>query len=195
MGKRPRNSSFKPASDFAFRADELVAVAGELIAFAVEAGPDPRKIDHVWITIRAGRFGQVRISVNTYSVRHAADGYDPRMRVAAVASRWTQLPEPGILPAGGLDYALLEREQAIVFREMERVALEDLLAARAGRAIFVQAWGALYLRDQLGIHQVHSRRASCSVRTDLVGQDGALRFFYREEAATELLLFKYCGQA
>jgi hypothetical protein len=41
---------------------------------------------------------------------------------------------------------------------------------------------------------VHSRRASCSVRTDYVGRDGAVRFYYRENAAAEMLLFKYCGQ-
>jgi hypothetical protein len=77
---------------------------------------------------------------------------------------------------------------------MERPALEELLTAKAHRAIFVEAWGALYLRDRLGIHQVHSRRASCSVRSDYVGRDGAVRFFYREDSASEMLLFKYCGQ-
>ena len=84
--------------------------------------------------------------------------------------------------------------QAIDYREMERTALETMLKAKADRAIFVEAWGALYRRDRLGIHQVHSRRASCSVRTDFVGRDGALRFYYREDSAAEMFLFKYCGQ-
>jgi hypothetical protein len=93
-----------------------------------------------------------------------------------------------------LDYAELERAQAVEYRETERTALEAMLKARADRAIFVEAWGAFYRRDRLGIHQVHSRRASCSVRTDYVGRDGALRFYYREDSAAEMLLFKYCGQ-
>ena len=71
--------------------------------------------------------------------------------------------------------------------------MEELLAAKAGRAIFAEAWGALYLRDRLGIHQVHSRRASCSMRSDYVGRDGPIRFYHRENSA-ETLLFKYCGQ-
>lgn len=78
---------------------------------------------------------------------------------------------------------------------MERGALEDLLSDKCGRAIFLEVWGAFYLRAGLGIHQIHSRRASCRVRTDYVGRDGAIRFSYRENSATEMLLFKFCGQA
>jgi len=117
------------------------------------------------------------------------------MRVGVIASQWSQLPKSGIFPAAGLDYAELERAQAIEYREMERTVLETMLKARADRAIFVEAWGALYRRDLLGIHQVHSRRASCSVRTDHIGRDGALRFYYGDDSAAEMFLFKYCGQA
>lgn len=56
-------------------------VAGEPADFQVEADLDSLKIDHVWITIRAGRFGSLRISISTYSLKHATDGFDPRMRV------------------------------------------------------------------------------------------------------------------
>ena len=181
-------------ADFAFRADEFVAGAGELVTFEREVSPDPGKTDHFWITIRAGDFGLLRISISTYSLKHLADGFDPRMRVGVVASNWSQLPASGVFPAAGLDYAEFERASPVVYQEMEQPALEDLLAAKARRAIFVEAWGALYLRDRLGLHQVHSRRASCSVRTDYVGRDGAVRFYYREKAAAEMLLFKYCGQ-
>ena len=191
-----RNSSTarNKGADFAFRADEFVVAAGELVAFERETGADPGKIDHFWITIRADDFGRLRISINTWSLKHAADGFDARMRVGVFASKWSVLPASGVFPAAGLDYADFERASPIVYREMERLALEELLTAKARRAIFVEAWGALYLRDRLGIHQVHSRRASCSVRTDYVGRDGAVRFFYRENAAAEMLLFKYCGQ-
>ena len=100
-------------ADFSFRADEFVVGAGEAIGFQVESDIDPHKIDHVWVTIRAGRFGPLRVSINTYSLKHAADGFDPRMRVGVIASQWSQLPESGIFPAAGLDYAELERAQAI----------------------------------------------------------------------------------
>ncbi len=182
-------------NDFAFRAEQFVLGAGEIVSFMREADPDPAKIDHFWITIRAGHFGRLRISISTWSLKHAADGFDPRMRVAVVPGTWSQLPPSGLFPAPGLDYAEIERATPVVYRELERPALEQLLEAKARRAIFLEAWGALYLRDRMGIHQVHSRRASCSVRTDYVGRDGALRFYYREEFASEMLLFKYCGQA
>ncbi len=183
----------RPGLDFAFRADEFVFVAGEPAEFLVETG-DAQKIDHVWITIRAGTFGRLRVSINTWSLKHAADGFDPRMRVAVSAQPWARLPASGVFPARGFDYGELESAQEIVYREMDRPALEKMLRAQTDRAICVEAWGSLYLRDQLGIHQVHSRRASCSVRTDHVGRDGALRFYFPGQTA-EMVLFKYCGQA
>ncbi|MBA3652414.1 MAG: hypothetical protein H0W66_13280 [Chthoniobacterales bacterium] len=190
---RKSKSSPRSGLDFAFRADEFVLVAGEPADFQVETG-EPQTIDHVWITIQAGNFGRLRISINTWSLKHAADGFDPRMRVAVSARPWTRLPASGVFPACGLDYGELERAHAIVYREMDRPALEKMLRAQTDRAICVEAWGSLYLRDQLGVHQVHCRRASCSVRNDYVGRDGALRFYFPGQTA-ETILFKYCGQA
>ncbi len=181
-------------ADFAFRAGEFVVAAGEPANFQVEPDEDPRKIDHVWITVRAGRFGRLRISISTWSLKHAADGFDPRMRVGLLAAPWTQMPESGVFPARGLDYGELERGQSVAYPAMERLALEKMLREKTDRAICVEAWGALYLRDRLGIHQVHSRRASCSVRSDHVGRDGAVRFYFPGGTA-EMILFKYCGQA
>ena len=82
----------------------------------------------------------------------------------------------------------------MTYIEYERPALETLLTEKTGRALFIEAWGELYIRNHLGIHQVHSRRASCSVRQDYKGRDGALRFYYGGNATAEMLLFKYCGQ-
>ena len=192
VGRHPTTSRNQGA-DFVFRADEFVVGAGELISFASEMELDPGKIDHFWITIRAGNFGLLQISISTWSLKHAAEGFDPRMRVGVLPSNWSQLPASGVFPAKGLDYATLERANPLVYREMERPDLEQLLAAKAARAIFVEAWGALYLRDRLGIHQVHSRRASCSVRTDYIGRDGAIRFYFPDKTG-EMILFKYCGQ-
>lgn len=176
------------------RAGEFVLVAGAPVAFAAEQNADPRNIDHFWITIRAGRFGSVRISISTSSRQHAMAGFDPRMRLAIVSSTWSELPPSGVFPVPGLNYAQLESAQPVVYRETERPALEKLLAAKARRAVFVEGWGALYLRDQPGIHQVHSRRASSSVPTDHVGRDGAIRFYFAENRTAEMLLFKYAGQ-
>ncbi|MEO7724477.1 MAG: hypothetical protein ABIU29_07285 [Chthoniobacterales bacterium] len=190
---RKSKNSPRPGLDFAFRAEQFVVAAGEPAGFQIETGADPLKIDHVWITIRAGQVGRLRIAINTWSLKHAADGFDPRMRVAGFGEAWTKLPASGAFPALGLDYAELERVYSVVYRETERPILEELLRTKTERALCVEAWGSFYVRDQLGIHQVHSRRASCSVRTDHVGRDGALRFYFPGQAA-EMILFKYCGQ-
>ena len=68
-----------------------------------------------------------------------------------------------------------------------------LLIARTRAAVRIEVWGELYRRGHLGLHQIHSRRASCAVSTDLIGHDGALRF-YLPEGKAEMFLFKYCGQ-
>ncbi|MBA3543680.1 MAG: hypothetical protein H0T83_04470 [Chthoniobacterales bacterium] len=188
-------SKIRPRSDFAFRADEFVLVAGEPASFAAEIDSDPRNVDHFWIGIRAGRFGLVRISVNTFSRKQDAAGFDPRMRVGTVCASWAKLPPGDVFPVPGLDYAQLETAKPIVYQPTERPDLENLLAAKCERAVFIEGWGALYLRDQLGIHQVHCRRASSSVPTNHKGRDGALRFYFREDFRTEMLLFKYFGQA
>jgi hypothetical protein len=94
----------------------------------------------------------------------------------------------------GLDYHEIEAVEKVTYIDYERPALETLLAEKAGRAIFIEAWGELYVRNHLGIHQVHSRRASCSVPQDYTGRDGAIRFYFGRDATAEMLLFKYCGQ-
>ena len=190
-----RRSKPRPpfGDNFAFRAEEFVRVAGPPAGFRVEVDRDPLRIDHVWITILAGRFGRLRIDINTYSLRHVADGFDPRLRVGLISAPWTQLPASGVVAVSGLDYAELERVTPVLYRETERVDLEELLRVKTERALCIEAWGAIYLRDRLGIHQVHSRRASCSVPTEYIGRDGAIRFYFPESLA-ETVLFKYCGQ-
>ena len=94
----------------------------------------------------------------------------------------------------GLDYHAIEAAEPVTYIEYERPALEKLLAEKTARAISIEAWGELYIRNHLGIHQVHSRRASCSVLQDYKGRDGAIRFYYGDNATAEMLLFKYCGQ-
>jgi hypothetical protein len=172
---------------------DLVHVAGSPIAFAAEVDRVPANIDHFWITIGIGSGEPIRIALSTHSRRNAAAGFDPRMRVGIVASTWSDLPTPGLVKSPGLNYRTIEAASPVNYAEYERPALEVLLTDSATRAVFIEAWGELYVRTHIGIHQVHSMRASCSVSRDLMGRDGAIRFYFSDKTA-ELLLFKYCGQ-
>ena len=174
--------------------DQYVTVAGEVAAVAVEQDRDPSKIDHVWITVRAGEFGRLQVSLSTWSRQARALGFDPRVRVGAITETWSKLPSAGVRRAAGLDYAQLEAGAAIAYVPHERAALEELLVERARRAVFVEAWGEFYIRAHSGVHQVHSRRASLAVARDVIGQDGAVRFYFEDPRRCEMLLFKYAGQ-
>jgi hypothetical protein len=173
---------------------EFVHVAGIPIAFAAETDPVPSNIDHFWITIGMGGDEPIRIALSTHSRQNAAAGFDPRVRVGVVRSAWKELPATGVLACRGFDYREIDAAGLVTYIKYERPALEALLAEKAGRAIFIEAWGEFYVRNHCGIHQVHSRRASCSVLQDYTGRDGAIRFYFGGDAAAEMLLFKYCGQ-
>ena len=190
-----RHRQRKKYPEFRSRQGELVVVAGELVEYAAETSRDPINIDHFWITIRTGHPGLLRIALSTFSRINARAGFDPRVRVGIVASRWTELPAAGVFESRGLDYAEIESKNVVHYAEYERPALEELLLRKIGRSVFVEAWGEFYARDHLGIHQVHSRRASCGVSLDYQGRDGAIRFYFGDDSTAEMLLFKYCGQA
>jgi hypothetical protein len=172
---------------------DLVHVAGKPIAFAAEIDRVPANIDHFWITLGTGSGEPIRIALSTHSRQNSAGGFDARMRAGIVPSTWQTLPPAGLVKSGCLDYQVLEAASPVTFVEYERPALELLLTEKTRRAILIEAWGELYVRAHLGIHQVHSMRASCSVPRDFLGRDGAIRFYF-EDARAELLLFKYCGQ-
>src|SRR3982751_2768757 len=87
--------------------DQYVHVAGEVATVAVETDSDPRKIDHVWLTLRAGEVGRVQVSLSTCSRQSAAVGFDPRISLGTVVSSWRELPSAGLAVAEGLDYAVL----------------------------------------------------------------------------------------
>jgi hypothetical protein len=172
---------------------DIVHVAGTPITFAAEIDAVPANIDHFWITIGFGSRDPIRISLSTHSRQNAAAGFDPRIRLGIVASSWTELPRAGLEKSPGVDYRAIEQASPVTYVEQARPALEILLADKANRAAFIEAWGELYVRTHIGIHQVHSMRASCSVPRDFVGRDGAIRFYF-PDGQSELLLFKYCGQ-
>ena len=174
--------------------DRYVSVVGEIASVAIESNDDSAKIDHVWISVRAGEYGRVQVSLSTASRQSRAAGFDPRVRVGVIPSAWTELPPAGLRVTAPLDYGLLEAAHRVVYAPFERVVVEQLLLEKARRAIFVEAWGEFYVRAHIGIHQIHSRRASYAVPRDVIGKDGAIRFYYTEANASEMLLFKYDGQ-
>jgi hypothetical protein len=188
---RPRQQTRR--ASFGFKHGDLVHVAGTPISFVAEIDAVPTNIDHFWITVGVGAGEPIRISLSTHSRQNAAAGFDPRIRLGVVAAPWVELPPAGLTTSPGLDYSAIEQTTPVTYVEQARPALELLLADKAKRATFIEAWGELYVRTHIGIHQVHSMRASCSVPRDLIARDGAIRFFFADGTA-ELLLFKYCGQ-
>ena len=190
----PHRRRQKPArGSLGLNHGDLVHLAGTPVAFAAEIDRVPANIDHFWITVAIGAGEPIRIALSTHSRQNAAAGFDARMRVGRRASTWSELPAAGLFKSIGLDYHSLEAATPIVYVEYERPPLEVLLADNARRAVLIEAWGEIYIRVHVGIHQVHSMRASCSVPRDLIGRDGAIRFYFPDGAA-EMLLFKYCGQ-
>ena len=168
-------------------------MAGRPIQFEIECDVDETRIDHVWLDIEAGDERFFRIALNTWSRSSFASGFDPRIRVAIVASTWNELPLSGVFRSDGLDYSIIETKNGVGFQPYQRTTLERLLIEKFERAIFIQAWGELYDRGHRGLHQVHSRRASAVVQNDYVGRDGAVCFYY-ENPERETLLFKFFGQ-
>jgi hypothetical protein len=173
---------------------KFVHVTG--VPYFVEREPetDDAKVDHVWITLEVPPFGRVRIVINTVSLLSRDAGGDPRMRVAILSSAWIEKPAPTLVEEPGQDYAKIEKTTKVGYADIERDALAELLMERAKKAVRAEVWGDLYARDHLGVHQVHSRRASSAVATDIKNRDGALKLYYAEDNLAELFLFKFSGQ-
>ncbi len=175
-------------------APKFVHVTGVPYAVALEIAEDPTRIDHVLMTFEAPPFGRLIAAVNTTSRLNRDAGFDARVRLAIVRSTWTEKPMPGLEECAGLDYAKLTKGADVVWEHLERDTLSELLIAKAKIAVRVEVWGELYGRSAIGVHQIHSRRASTAVATDVKNRDGALKFYFAEENAAELLLFKFDGQ-
>lgn len=170
----------------------LIKVVGRILGAEVEKHGCSDSVDHVWIRIHAGE--EVLVAVNTSSRKNLLAGFDPRVRVGLCRGTWRTLPPSGaeICPAN--DYEEIEVRSNVFFEHYDRGPLEDLLLDRCAGARLLEVWGAPYHQRVPGVHQVHSRRASCAVPEDLRGRDGALKFYFESGQATEHFLFKFCGQ-
>jgi len=173
---------------------KFVHVRGVPYTVAVEESSDPLKLDHVFLTLEVPPFGRLKASINTLSRQNREAGFDPKVRIAIVPSRYTEKPATGLEECSGQDYARIEAAQKVVYKAYEREELTELLVTKLKAAVRVEVWGELYARDHLGIHQIHCRRASSSVPTDYKNRDGALMLYYPTDNLAELILFKFAGQ-
>ena len=172
---------------------KFVHVTGVPYTVEVEQSEDPLRVDHVWITLEVPPFGRVRASINTISRFNRDAGFDSRVRVGIVPGTWEEKPANGLVEEPGQDYAMIEAAVPVTYEFHEHDHLVELLLTKAKTAVRAEVWGELYVQDHLGVHQIHSRRASCAVTRDLKGRDGALKLYYTDNTS-ELFLFKFCGQ-
>lgn len=172
----------------------LVHLVGDNSKARVEREDHKPVPDHIWISVDPGVSLRVMISVNTFSLRHGEAGFDPRVRVGIIADTWVKLPERGINECKRFSYDDLPEIASVDFRQVERVFLEQMILDRVHQSILLEAWGTPYQHEVPGIHQIHSRKASCAVTQSVEGRDGALRFFFQQQNRMETFLFKFCGQ-
>jgi hypothetical protein len=169
-------------------------VAGTVTQFAVENSAREENIDHVYVTIDAGLPRPITLSLNTLSFRNRVAGHDPRIRLGTLRWRWTHLPARGLYPLEFFDYDTVELLENVEYRVLERTAMEEYFALRCANCRRIEAWGVPYHRTHPGLHQIHSRRASAGVASDLRGHDGAVRFYFDDDQRLELALLKFAGQ-
>lgn len=177
--------------------ERLVLATGDVIAATVELADQEFRIDHVWIFLDCGIGEPVTVSVNTTSRKSAQAGWDPRLRWGKTTGSSQHMPPRGLRPLARFDYAEVELAQNVFYEHVDRTDCEERILGLARSCDRVEAWGAPYRRGgQMGLHQIHSRRASCAVADDVTGVDGGLRFYLRgeHEVGWTMVLFKFCGQ-
>jgi hypothetical protein len=169
-------------------------VVGDSLRAQVEDASEEHKVDHVWITMDPGCGFRVLVSVNTFSWKNHVAGFDGRVRLAMVRGTWEDLPPRVAESSEGFSYEDWESRHNIYFEIYEKEDLEATLLEKSSRARLLEVWGTPYHRNRTGLHQIHSRKASCAVPVAIPHRDGALRFYFQEGRRSELLLFKFCGQ-
>ncbi len=169
-------------------------MVGTVVKFEIESPKRPENLDHVFVNLDAGVSAPIVLSINTLSFRNRMAGHDARIRAGVLRHVWQKPPSPGLYSLESFDYGTVEFLEPVEYRELERTEVEDFFAGHCSSCRLVEAWGVPYHRSQPGLHQIHSRRASCAVPEDLIGRDGAVRFYFDEGRISELVLLKFCGQ-
>ncbi len=172
----------------------LMHVVGEPVSAEVEIARRAELIDHVWLTLNAGSFGPVRAAIATWSKRNADAGFDERVRLGVGRIECT-LPHPrGVFSSPGLAYENLEASHNIFFEYQSRLQMEEWLIAEIAKSDLIEIWGRVYTRKHIGVHEIHSMRASCAVPVDELNHDGAMLLHRTRESTAKWCLLKFCGQ-
>lgn len=177
--------------------EPFVRACGDELEARIEDDPRPERVDHVWVTMRCGSLGRIVVALNTVSLRSREAGCDARLRVGRLAGSARELPPTGWEHSEPFDYEEFEAAHNVFYEKLERAAIERLVMELTSRASLLECRGAAFRRHgRIGIHQIHSRRASLAVPVDVRGKDGSLRFFYPEGGrwAWTWLFFKFAGQ-
>jgi hypothetical protein len=174
-------------------APRFARIVGVPTHVEIEPERDLRKQDHVWLTLEIPPLGNVRAVINTLSRLNRDAGFDGRIRIGTLRSSSDKPPDPLLEDSAGLDYATLETVHNIFYEPYEHEDAAALLIKKGRAASRAEAWGELYGRNHLGLHQIHSRRASSAVGFDVRNRDGALKFYFPDSTA-EMLFFKFVGQ-
>lgn len=173
----------------------LVRVVGAVRHARIEPSLREADIDHVWLTIEAGIACPIEVAVNTLSRRNRDAGFDARVRLGRKREPWIDLPALAVEPIERFSYAEKEARANFFYETPDRPELEKILLDTAANCLRVEVIGAPYHRRPLvGLHQIHSRRASCAVAEDIDGRDGALKFWLPFPREIHWLFFKFCGQ-
>lgn len=173
---------------------KFVHVTGVPYIVEIAKAAAPEEADHVWITLEVPTLGRIRTTINTTSKLCRTAGADPRIRVGAQESVWTEKPPTGLLESEGQSYAVFEAATKLDYTPYEQAELAEMISSKAKSAVRAEVWGDLYARDHLGVRQIHCRRRSAGDSQDMTGRDGALKLFYSAENKAELFFFKFDGQ-
>ena len=175
-------------------AGQLSRVVGVPWLGMVEPASADERVDHVWISIAVPGYGNVQLNLSTRSSRNRRAGFDDAIRLAVLRESGLPRPKPGVHACPRFDYADIERQEPLEYVRQTRDGMERILLDAAASSDLIEAWGSLYARDHVGLHEIHSRKASCAVPQDLRGRDGAVRFYRAGTTDSELFLLKFCGQ-
>ncbi len=173
---------------------KFVHVRGIPYTIVAEETEDPLAADHLYLNVEAPPFGRLRVCLNTRSRLNLDAGFDPRIRVGVIKSTFTEKPAPALEECPGLDYAKQDEKFHVQYEHFDHAAFTEFFVPKFKSAVRVEIWGELYASDHLGLHQIHSRRASSAVAQDVKNRDGAIKLYYPDNT-TEAFLFKFDGQS